>query len=185
MRLGVVKGGMDQITLFTASARADGNASRLGHRAVQATRRAWQAVDLAALSLPAFHDPRPLPAPAPTGDVARAYDALIAARDVVFAVPIYWYALPAPAKLFLDHWSGFLDLPDFPPAMRAKRFWLITSRADPAPAVTDAITDTMCRTALWLGAEWGGALHAVADARGEVEAAPEWQGALHFLPRTA
>ena len=35
-------------------------------------------------------------------------DATLAATDLVFVAPVYWYSLPAAAKLYLDYWSAWL-----------------------------------------------------------------------------
>ena len=32
-------------------------------------------------------------------------------RDIVFVALVYWYALPAAAILYLDHWSACLQVP--------------------------------------------------------------------------
>ena len=96
--------------------------------------------------------------------------------------PVYWYALPAPAKLYLDHWSGWLDRPGFAATMRGKRLWLITTRADPVPAVAEPVERALRMTADWLGMGWGGALHGIGDAPGAVaEDAAAWDAAPGFL----
>ena len=46
--------------------------------------------------------------------------------------------------------------------------WLVTARADPDPTVTDPMVATLQRSATWLGMEWGGALHGIGDAAGDV-----------------
>ena len=67
---------------------------------------AW--IDLTDPPLPPFVDLRPGFA-LPTGPVLHILQAMQTATDIVFVAPVYWYALPAPAKLLLDHWSGWLD----------------------------------------------------------------------------
>lgn len=106
------------------------------------------------------------------------------ADDLVFVAPVYWYALPAPAKLLLDHWSGWLDDPDlgFAAMMAGKRLWLITTRADPDPDVPAPVEAMMARTALWLKMPWCGALHGVADAPGDITRdTATWAQAAEFL----
>ena len=171
------------LIIYLASARRGGNAEALARRATEGLAVPCQWVDLAALSLPAFHDPRPLPTPRPTGALAALAAQMQGVSDLVFAVPIYWYALPGPAKTFLDHWSGYLDTPglNFADWIKTKRLWLITARADPDPMVAAPIEMAMQRTAHWLGMRWGGALHGVGDAPGDIRACETWERAPDFL----
>lgn len=153
---------------LTSSARAEGNALRLARLAAAGVAQAeW--IDLVALDLPPFRDLRPA-APVLDGMMAGLARATLAASDIVMVAPVYWYALPAPAKLMLDHWSGWLDLPElrFAERMRGKRLWLITARADPDPAVAAPVEAMMRQTAVWLGMEFAGALHGIGDAAGDV-----------------
>ena len=173
-----------RVLFLLSSARTGGNAERLAGRVASGLGpddvQDWQ--DLARPSLPGFEDLRPSAAP-PTGRLADLARAVMAADDVVFAAPVYWYALPAPAKLFLDHWSGWLDLPGmgFADALRGKRLWLITTRADPDPQVAEPVERMMRMTAQWLGMDWRGALHGVADAPGEIAQDAAWAAARGFL----
>ena len=125
--------------------------------------------DRAARDLPPFPDIRPAGQP-PEGDSRAVWQAMQAATDLVFVAPVYWYALPAPAKLLLDHWSGWLDVPGlgFADRMRGKTLWLITARADPDPTVPAPLEAMLRRSGQWLGLHWGGALHGIGDAPGEV-----------------
>lgn len=165
-------GGMLRRFLFlTSSARPWGNSLRLARAAASGlpatVRQDW--IDLAALSLPAFADLRPAPPPPdPVLDGLRA--AILNATDICLVAPVYWYALPAPAKLLLDHWSGWLDLPgaEFASGIRGRSLWLVTARADPDPTVPETVEAMVRRSALWLGMGWGGALHGIGDAPGEV-----------------
>ncbi|NEX44908.1 flavodoxin family protein [Pseudotabrizicola algicola] len=166
-----------------SSARKGGNSEQLARHAAQALPCPCDWLDLTRLDLPAFIDPRPTLPTRPEGDLARIVDRMRAASDLCIVAPVYWYSLPAPAKLLLDHWSGFLDLPDleFPIWIRQKRLWLITVRADPDPTVPDLPEAMLRRCADWLGMAWGGALHGVADAPGEIAADAAWQRAHGFF----
>ncbi|OYU18295.1 MAG: flavodoxin [Rhodobacteraceae bacterium PARR1] len=162
---------MRQVLFLCSSARPQGNARLLAERAAaglgQDVGQDW--IDLAALPLPAFHDCRPHGHP-PEGALATVWQAMALSTDIVFVAPVYWYALPAPAKLLLDHWSGWLDAPGmgFADRMRGKRLWLITARADPDPTVVAPIEAMLHRAATWLNMAWGGALHGIGDAAGDV-----------------
>lgn len=152
-----------------SSARSDGNSLQLARLAAQSSGISGDWIDLSALDLPPFADLRPA-TPALDGAMADLASATLDATDLVIAAPVYWYALPAPAKLMLDHWSGWLDLPDlrFAERMRGKRLWLVTARADPDPAVVAPVEAMLRQTARWLGMDFAGALHGIGDAAGDV-----------------
>ncbi|PLL13074.1 flavodoxin [Tabrizicola sp. TH137] len=162
---------MDRRFLFLlSSARKGGNALALAQAAaapIPAAAQVW--IDLCDPPLPAFTDLRPGFA-LPHGPVAQIHAAMREASDIVMVAPIYWYALPAPAKLLLDHWSGWLDAPEtgFADWVKGKRMHLVTARADPDPTVPDLAEAMLRRSAEWLGMVWGGALHGIGDAPGEV-----------------
>lgn len=173
-----------RILFLLSSARRGGNSGALARRAAAGlppgTVQDWQ--DLAAPPLPAFADLRPAPAPEPTGRMGDLMAATLAADDLVFVAPVYWYGLPAPAKLYLDHWSGWLDLPGFAAGTRGKRLWLITTRADPLPEVSEPVERALRMTADWMGLRWGGALHGIGDAPGDVTRdGAAWGAAPGFL----
>jgi hypothetical protein len=128
-------------------------------------------LDLTTPVLPPFRDLRGEGSPPPEGRLAEIAQLMKPASDIVLVAPVYWYALPAPAKLLLDHWSGWLDAPgyDFGIWIREKRMWLITCRADPDPSVVEGPEGMVRKSAEWLGMEWGGALHGVGDAPGDVD----------------
>lgn len=155
-----------------SSARPDGNAlalARVAASSLNPEAQVW--LDLTDPPLPAFRDLRPDHAH-PCARLADVMRAMRAATDIVFVAPVYWYALPAPAKLLLDHWSGWLDDPQtgFAEWSRGLTLHLVTARADPDPTVTELPEAMLRRSAEWLGMRWGGALHGVGDAPGDVMA---------------
>lgn len=176
---------MERRFLFLlSSARRGGNAEALARVAAAAlgdVPQRW--IDLTDPPLPPFADLRPGFARI-EGPVAELMAAMRSATDIVMVAPIYWYALPAPAKLALDHWSGWLDSPEtgFADWARGKRVHLITSRADPDPTVPDLTEAMLRRSVEWLGMVWGGALHGIGDAPGEVLSDRDAMArAAHFL----
>lgn len=172
---------MRQILFLLSSSRRHGNSERLARRTAPPDAQVnW--VDLASLPLPPFEDLRPR-APKPHPVLNALLDKMRQAQDIVFVAPIYWYALPAPAKLMMDHWSGFLDQDEasFRQGLAGKRVWLITARADPKPDVPDLAEAMLRQSVEWLGMVWGGALHGVGNAVGEVETSDAWSEAPEFL----
>lgn len=159
---------------LVSGGRPNGNAEQLAWAAADglpdAVRQDW--IDLTTPALPPFRDLRGEPVPPPDGRLAEVARALRGASDIVFVAPVYWYALPAPAKLLLDHWSNWMESADFGFAdwIRDKGLWLITARADPDPSVVAPLDQAMERSARFLGMTWRGALHGVGDRPGEVRA---------------
>ena len=159
-----------QFLFLLSSARSGGNSALLAQAAAAPLpAHALHWIDLSAAQLPPYRDLRPAAA-RPEGDLAAIMEAMRAARGIVIVAPVYWYALPAPAKLLLDHWSGWFDASEtgFADWAREKTVHLITARADPDPTVPDTLEAMVKRSILWLGMNWGGALHGVGDAVGEI-----------------
>lgn len=81
--------------------------------------------------------------------------------QILFATPVYWYAVSPPMKIFLDRVSDFLDLPDLLDSgrrLRGKRAFVIcTSIYDVVPA---PFIDAFRETFAYLGMRFGGCLHA-------------------------
>ncbi|WP_327678846.1 NAD(P)H-dependent oxidoreductase [Kitasatospora sp. NBC_00458] len=95
----------------------------------------------------------------PTGHERTLLDATLAATDLVFVAPLYWYALPTSAKLYLDHWSAWLRVPgtDFRARMAGGTVWAVTAYAT-EPDKADPLIGTLRLCADYMGMRWGGAL---------------------------
>lgn len=117
------------------------------------------------------------------GRLGDVFGQIMLASDIVIVAPIYWYAFPGPLHLLLAHLSGWLDVPELRmlDSLKGKRLWLVTTRADPDPSVPAQAEAMLRRTGEWLGMTWGGALHGVADAPGEIEGSETWGQAKSFL----
>lgn len=141
-----------------------GNTETLARRAARAlpadATQTWLA--LAALDLPAFVDRRHTSGtyPMPEGDAKRLLDALLAATDIVFVSPVYWFSVPSPLKLCLDQWSAWLRVPglDFKARMAEKRLWVVSTSGDRARAQPMLDSYRLCAEFMgmaWMGALWG------------------------------
>lgn len=88
------------------------------------------------------------------------YEKTIAATDLVFVVPTYWYSLPWPAKLYLDHWTIWLRGPTlgFCQRMVGKRLWAVTVNSDEGVWASQPVLDSLRLTAEYMEMEWQGAL---------------------------
>ncbi|GKT24449.1 NAD(P)H-dependent oxidoreductase [Acidovorax sp. SUPP3334] len=169
---------MPSHTLFlTTSTREPGqvgNTEWLARQAAAAlpadTAQTW--LNLARMDLPPFVDQRHTSGqyPAPTGDMKTLLEATLAASDIVFVAPVYWYSIPSPLKTYLDHWSGWMRIPGqpFKEPMAAKTLRLITTSGDRAKA--QPMIDSVQLCAQFLSMAWGGALWGKGGPPGAVQA---------------
>ena len=85
---------------------------------------------------------------------------VLAHDQIIFATPIYWYAVSSAMKVFLDRISDLLELPDLLSEgrrLRGKNAYVVcTSISDDASvAFMDAFLDTFN----YLGMHFGGVVH--------------------------
>lgn len=157
------------------STRADGNSEALARRAAEqlptATGQRW--LRLTDLPLPEFTDSRHtgdgVYAP-PTGHARTLLDATLDATDVVLVSPLYWYAVSAHTKLYLDHWSGWMRVPgvDFKPRMAGRTLWGVTALAGEDPSDADPLVGTVEKTARYMRMRFGGVLLGEGNRPGEL-----------------
>lgn len=144
------------------SSRRLGNSEQLAYCAAHplppGTEQQWR--HLLDFPLPDFFDLRHSGSfPLPAGNAQLLLEATLHATDLVLVAPLYWYSLPAPAKLYLDHWSAWLRTPslNFRERMKGKTLWAITvssgERAEAQP-----LEDSLALTANYLHMRWGGLL---------------------------
>jgi multimeric flavodoxin WrbA len=155
-----------RVLVLLASTRTDGNAELMARAAVAAlppeVEVRW--LRLAGLALPPFEDIRHEGSgqyPAPTGGLAQALDDTLWASDLLVAAPLYWYSLPAPLKLYLDHWSGFMRVPglDFKPRMAGKAMYVLCATSSgEEPQLAQPLVDSLRFSADYMGMRWGGAV---------------------------
>jgi len=107
--------------------------------------------------------------PMPTGDTLRVLDATLAATDLVFVTPLYWYSFPNRLKRYLDHWSAWMRVDDLPfkERMKGKRVWAITTSG--SREKTQPMFDSLALCAEFLAMPWQGALWGAGGAPGAVE----------------
>jgi multimeric flavodoxin WrbA len=152
---------MSRFLFLNASTREPGhigNSETLARHAAAAlpagTEQHW--LKLAELALPPFVDLRHTAGtyPMPEGDARRLLDQTLAATDLVFVSPVYWFSIPSPLKTYLDHWSGWLRVPglDFKERMAGKRLWVIATSGNREKA--QAMFDSYRLCAEFLGLQW-------------------------------
>lgn len=173
-----------------ASARRAGNSELLARHAARALPGAagqeW--LHLADHPLPPFHDLRHAGpetwSPAVEGPARVLLEATLAATDVVLVSPVYWYSLPAAAKLYLDHWTAWLRAPgwDFKARMAGRNLRGISVSSDGDPAAAAPLRETLRLTAYYMGMHWGGLLLGAGNRPGDVlQHAPSLAAADRFL----
>lgn len=58
---------------------------------------------------------------------------MIAASDILLATPVYWYAMSAQMKLFIDRWSDLITIrKDIGRSLAGRRLWMLATSDDPA-----------------------------------------------------
>jgi NAD(P)H-dependent FMN reductase len=85
---------------------------------------------------------------------------MIAHRALLFATPVYWYAMSGRLKTLFDRFTDLLS--DRDPAGRGRRLagrsvWVLAVGAD--PALPAGFETPFRSTAAWLGMEWGGSFY--------------------------
>lgn len=157
-----------------SSSRREGNSEQFARRAAagvpQAHTQTW--LNLADLPLPAFADLRHATkenwTPAVTDHARTLLEATLAATDLIVVAPVYWYSLPAAAKLYLDHWSAWLRTPgyDFKARMAGKNLSAVSTYSDTDPRFAEPLKATL--TAVYMHMHWGGHLLGSGNRPGEV-----------------
>jgi multimeric flavodoxin WrbA len=165
------------------SARSHGNTEALARHAAQhlpgSVTQRWVRLD--ELPLPAFVDTRHEGDgryPVPTGHARTLLDATLEATDVVVASPLYWYSVTASAKLYLDHWAGWMRVPglDFRARMRPKTLWAISAISEEDESLARPMVETLRISIEYFGGTFGGALLGYANRPGDASTNTE---ALH------
>ncbi len=93
-------------------------------------------------------------------DLDEVADLMIAHRSLVFATPVYWYAMSGVMKTFFDRFSDLLSGRD--PLRRGRALagrdvWLLAAGTD--PALPERFEVPFARTAHYLGMNWRGGFY--------------------------
>jgi multimeric flavodoxin WrbA len=143
-----------------ASTREGGNSEALARHAARSlpagvTQRWLRLIDH---PLPPFADTRHSTGyPAPEGNARLLCDATLAATDLVIVCPVYWYSLPWPLALYLDHWSAWMRIPElaFQQTLTGRALWGIIVDSDTdAERSWNPVEDTLRRTAAYMAMTW-------------------------------
>lgn len=152
---------------LVASARREGNTETLARLAAERlsedVEQQWIYLDehpLAPFEDIRHHSGKNNPYPQPGGNERLLLEATLAATDIVFVTPLYWYSMPSSAKLYMDHWSGWLRVPGvhFKNRMAGKTLWAVCVLADEDPKTADMLLGTLRQSAQYMNMHWGGEL---------------------------
>ncbi|MEU4358811.1 flavodoxin family protein [Streptomyces virginiae] len=154
----------DRSFLFVlGSSRPDGNTEILARAAAEqlpaGIPQRW--VDLAKDPLPDFQDGRHEDGTWPMSEQeGELRCATMEATDIVIASPLYWYAVSAHTKRYLDYWSGWLGVPglDFKQRMGGRTLWGVTAMAEEDEDTADGLITSLNNTAAYLRMRFGGVL---------------------------
>ncbi|HJU84494.1 MAG TPA: NAD(P)H-dependent oxidoreductase [Holophagaceae bacterium] len=171
-----------------SSSRRDGNSEALARAAAahlpEGAEARWIRLD--EHPLPAFEDLRHGAGfSEPVGDARMLAEATLRATDLVFVLPVYWYSLPAPLKLYLDHWSAWMRVPSLrlKERLAGHSLWAVVVDSDlEAEGAAAPVLDALRRTAGYMGMRWRGALLGHANRPGEIlgDAAAQAHAADYF-----
>lgn len=166
---------MRSFLFLVGSTRAGGNTEILARAAARllpkTDEQTW--IRLTDHPLPPFEDTRHSTGyAAPQGNAKLLCDATLAATDLVLVCPVYWYSLPWPTKLYLDHWTAWMRIKDLGfkerLAGRTLHAVVVDSDEDPADGSSLPVIDTLRRTAEYMNMRWRGALVGHANKPGEI-----------------
>lgn len=157
--------GSGSLLILLASARSDGATGRAVARLRASLRREHELIDLSGRTIRPFDYERPAQADDFDAVVARmlAHDALL------FATPVYWYAMSGLLKTLFDRFTDLLSGRDS--SRRGRRLagreaWLLAVGAD--PDLPDGFETPFRCTADYLGMSWRGGVYVSGDS-GEAE----------------
>ena len=157
---GYVFGGlvMNNAIILFASSRRNGNTGRLTDEIAKA--HGVEVVDLGKKEISEYdyeHKNR-------NDDFEPLMEHILNFDKIIFASPIYWYAVAPPMKIFIDRISDYLDLPDLLEKgrkLRGKEGYVICTSVydEPCEPFINAFKDTFS----YLGMEFGGYINANCD----------------------
>jgi multimeric flavodoxin WrbA len=107
-------------------------------------------------------------------DMPEIHKKILDADAIIHSCPVYFWAMTAQMKAYLDRWCAFFDAEwkwhkAYKPKMKGKRVGLITVCGDTNVSTADPIVHSFKTTADFTQMSWIGAVMASASARGEID----------------
>jgi multimeric flavodoxin WrbA len=106
-------------------------------------------------------------------DMPEIHKKILEAGAIIHSCPVYFWAMTAQMKAYLDRWCAFFDAEwrwhkAYRPQMKGKRIGLITLCGDPDVAIADPIVHSFKKTCEFTGLNLIGVVQASASAKGEI-----------------
>jgi multimeric flavodoxin WrbA len=106
-------------------------------------------------------------------DMQDLYPKILHADAILHSVPVYFWAMTAQMKAYLDRWCAFFDAEwkwhkHYYPQMKGKKIGLITVCGDTNVHTADPIMHSFKTTVDFTKLRWVGAVMASAGAKGEI-----------------
>jgi multimeric flavodoxin WrbA len=106
-------------------------------------------------------------------DMPEIHKKILEADTIIHSVPVYFWAMTAQMKAYLDRWCAFFNAEwrlhkEYYPKMKRKKIGLITVCGDPDVSTADPIVHSFKNTCQSAKINWIGAVKASASAKGEI-----------------
>lgn len=106
-------------------------------------------------------------------DMQKIQKKILEADAVIHSVPLYFWAMTAQMKAYLDRWCAFFDAGwkwhrAYAPRMKGKKIGLITLCGEPDPSTSDPIVHSFKNTCEFTGLNLFGVVKASASKKGEI-----------------
>ena len=106
-------------------------------------------------------------------DMPEIHKKILEADAIIHSVPVYFWAMTAQMKAYLDRWCAFFDAEwkwhkAYYPKMNGKKIGLITVCGDTNVSTADPIVHSFKTTAEFTKLNWIGVVQASAGAKGEI-----------------
>lgn len=106
-------------------------------------------------------------------DMPEIHKKILESDTIIHSVPLYFWAMTAQMKAYLDRWCAFFDAEwqlhrTYYPKMKGKKIGLITVCGDPNVSAADPIVHSFKSTCELAGLNWLGLVQASAATKGEI-----------------
>ncbi len=121
-------------------------------------------------------------------DMLEIHKKILEADAIIHSVPVYFWAMTAQMKAYLDRWCAFFDdqwrwQKAYRPKMKGKRIGLITVCGDPNVSTADPIVHSFKSTCQFTGLNLLGVVQASASTKGEIASNEEIKKQAYDLGR--
>ena len=145
-----------EVLIIAGSARPDGNTGRIVAELRTQFGENGTLIDLADLAIGPFRYGGSLD----RDDLVAVVSAMLASHHLVFATPVYWYAMSGAMKTLFDRFTDLLGRPEGR-ALAGRQVWLVATGTD--PALPEGFDVPFARTAEWFDMAWRGATYIAMD----------------------